>query len=303
MADKVEELEEQREYYSEGKDNGRRYLSGRLPLTLLLALVLALVVFGIFGQSPQATNSVAGSCEDTPRSYPLGFYTTCDVTFASYVSYEQAIHIVTNLGLQPSLFCPTSSAATINGQHLTLLTRWRPLSQQAIFQRWHSLLVYLTPLTIDDALLGRIWTYQLQYYTPGVVALHSFANLPNFADIGYTCGPGIIRSAVTPTTPLVLGDGPPIYSRVAFQLVPYDEALAKITNLGIRLADPCFETAYQTPNAQLPPLVQGQEAPFSVTHTLVVATSHAASTLWRSQLRATPGVSKVTSVSASYCVP
>ncbi len=115
----------------------------------------------------------------------------------------------------------------------------------------------------------------------------------------YVCSPGIPdTTAVTPSTPVLPTIGQCCsFVQVAFtSSASYDTALVAMTNLGMRLANPCHENDF-------PPPPVGQEANFAATHTLTLSTTPGASTLWRSQLSATPGVSKVTAVGASYCVP
>jgi hypothetical protein len=103
------------------------------------------------------------------------------------------------------------------------------------------------------------------------------------------------------------------YARISFAnsvfvAFTYDTALYEITNLGLRLADPCFETGAvmnSHGSAQAPVDQQGQEAGYARTHALVVATTLAASSQWRSQSRAMGGAmggaTGVAEVGASVC--
>jgi hypothetical protein len=94
------------------------------------------------------------------------------------------------------------------------------------------------------------------------------------------------------------------YVRLTFDapLVSYDDALAAVDDLGLRLADPCYERG----TAHYIPLLwhtMDQSAAFAARHALVVATTSYASTIWHDQLQATQGVATVQTVAAMISCP
>jgi hypothetical protein len=93
------------------------------------------------------------------------------------------------------------------------------------------------------------------------------------------------------------------YARIMFDgpLATYDAALALISDLGLRLADPCLEAkGYPIPSNEW--RTAGQEVPFASTHALIVGTVRAmTSTWWLRQLHATPGVGSVSALYQPTC--
>lgn len=101
-------------------------------------------------------------------------------------------------------------------------------------------------------------------------------------------------------TPLALGASQtPTYARLTFGArVSYDAALLVVSNLGLRLADPCREQAMASGqgSAWQP---AGQESAYATSHALMLASSPLASSQW--QARALPGVTDVEMSPASSC--
>jgi hypothetical protein len=217
--------------------------------------------------------SVSGNTDLMPYLGPIS------VTFAPSISYEQALRIVTNLGLQPSLECGIVQLTP----NVLPSPQWQPVGQKDAFLKNHRLLVQLTAFTPDDVSL------RLQA-TPGVkIGPHELD----------TC------SAVVYGTPLpgtALPGAAAAYVHVTFaHSVSYDTALYTISNLGLALADLCYEhekfDLYRTPTWH----PMSQEKSFIHTRTLIVETTHVTSSLWQQQLHASPGVNTITSSSSLTC--
>ncbi len=289
------------------------------PLVLALALVAC-------GQSAAATlHQATGTCTDLiGEHHPPNAILACYVTFAPTVTYAQALRTVTDLGMQPALPCASPQTIVLNGRMRDLSPHWQPVGQRALFLQLHGLVVYPNVLAEEHPLSARSWVDQLRYYSPSIIALRdatplsvaastiSVAPVPQIllndvaagGDVKYTCTPILPGPLLTGDPPLrVIHGATATYAQVAFSpTITYDTALAEVSNLGLRLADPCFETAVLIPNAPHLPAEQiGQEAGFAKTQTLIVATTLVASTLWRQQTSASVGVVAVSSASGTSC--
>jgi hypothetical protein len=215
---------------------------------------------------------------------PYGAY----VDFVPSVSYAAALRTITSLGLQTAL--PgrcfegfTSSVAASLPQHV----QWFPSGWQNM--PWgHRLWVVSTPVAAP------YWLDRLRHAS-GVAAVQSGAGLQfNCPDDPFVTSPdqaGFLNADQAGT-----------YVRLTFAapLVSYDDALATIDNLGLRLAEPCYEggVAHAIPWLWHP---MDQSASFAARHVLVVATTLYASTTWRDQLQATHGVATVQAPAATSC--
>lgn len=141
------------------------------------------------------------------------------------------------------------------------------------------------------------WVYQM-HRLPGVQRDPSLENI--YCSGGHSnAGPTPLPGAPDVLTPDQAGDQIGTYAYVTFASgVDYDTALYEVSNLGLRLADPCYEYALlanRQPEQWHP---MGQEVTFSYAHTLVVAPAPLISAvMWREQLRKLPDV---TTVDASY---
>jgi len=83
---------------------------------------------------------------------------------------------------------------------------------------------------------------------------------------------------------------PPIYIQVSFAAgTSYDQALAAVSVLGLRLADPCYEQTQLKPTWHS----MGQEPAYSATSRLTIATTGADATTWKQQLASTAAVTGV----------
>ncbi len=291
--------------------------AGRLRIKGLIvaALLGFLCAFSACGVG-SSNHTASGTCRDfVGFAHGPGFTMSCYVTFAPTVSYSQALRTMTDLGLQPILICSSRVGIPLNGQQADAAVRWQPVGQAAIYQQYHSLIVY--PSGPEATANPQYWLTQTQRLSM-ITALHDawaknevssegdavsptpriFLNHdPSGIEyVTYTCPPPILLSAVTPTTAVLLTSGEAVsYARIAFsRAVSYDSAVATVTNLGLELDDPCARTVTPNPSATtIPAEYQGQEANFARTHTLVILTSLAASTLWRQQTLASTGVESV----------
>ncbi|HUY75327.1 MAG TPA: hypothetical protein VMV29_01050 [Ktedonobacterales bacterium] len=287
----------------------------KLRMRLLAILPLAVIVaLTSCGATPTYYHTATGMCRDYTWSYPPEASFTCYVTFAPTVTYAQALRMLTDVGMQPSLHC-----WSVNGFAL-----WQPVGQRDLFAQWHSLIV-LPNTDGPNPFTGRSWVDELRFYLPGVVALHEAtpefdaryqlvvsptpryfvgATLATDDTVGYTCPPSIHGADVSPSTLIMLQQNALTYARISFApAISYDAALYDTVNLGLWLADPCYETynpiATQTPK---PSYVQGQEVGFARTHSLVVTPGSGASNLWQRQARGLAGATGEADVGGSVCV-
>lgn len=294
----------------------------RLLVCLLVPIAAMLVACG---QTSVAANVVSGTCSDiSGEHHPPTALISCYITFAPTVSYAQALRVVTNLGLQPALPCLPVTPTTINGKEIDLETLWQPAGQQQLFQQEHGLVVIQTPLAVEQQSISRSWLDELKYFSSVVTALHDaapastvngdpvtslvpqvFLNSVATNGVRYTCPPAMLPSEVTPTTPVLLTDNAlPIgtYAQVSFsRTTSYDSALSEVTNLGLRLADPCYEATIDSSSATTAASQPGQEGSFAKTNRLIVAVTRVTSMLWQGQTSALAGVVSVEPLGSSAC--
>jgi len=228
-----------------------------------------------------------------PSSFPL--------YFDSSVSYDDALRAVTDLGLQPSLECGYEDDVKA-GRVITNM-QWQPAGQRAVFMQEHRLFVALTPLAPPD------WTTRIKL-VPGLLPYRQEdASQPHYCPNG-SAGWGatpVDSGGASPTSLDTSGPPPTVLdyaqaasspiTRVVFApLTTYDEALYAISNLGLRLADPCYERAqaanYPTPT---PWPGAGQEQRFAATHDLIVAAAPLVTPVdWDQKVKSLTGVTNVT---------
>ena len=190
------------------------------------------------------------------------------VNFSSSTTYQQALQMVTNLGLQTSVICTEG---------------WADSDTSSAFSQSHTLLVQSTVASAP------LWMSRL-LSTPGVENAQSADGAVNCPMIPVT----------NPPPPSYLGSQEAgKFIRVTFaSSIPYADALEGVDGLGFRLADPCYEQARaqgKKPTWHL----MSQEAPYEASPGLLLAITTWNSTTWQTQVRALPGV---TAVSAPYTV-
>jgi hypothetical protein len=208
------------------------------------------------------------------------------VDFDTSISYVDALRELTDLGVQPAVFCGFQSdmdaGTAIRG------SVWLPAGQRQRFQQEQRMWVMET-----IAASAGDWSYRM-YHTPGFHRDPSLAN--------YSCtdgGAAVSDPTYHPGAPEVLtmeqiGSQIGTYAYVTFvPSVDYDAALFDVSNLGLRLADPCYEQSHLPHHQAQPWHLMGQEITFSYSHALVVAPAPLISaTVWRDQLRKLPDVAE-----------
>jgi hypothetical protein len=208
---------------------------------------------------------------------PLAGY----VYFVPSVPYAAALRTITSLGLQTALPC---SGGTMSGsQHL----QWSPMGEQNLLGG-HRLWVVITPVAAPS------WLSRLSHAS-GVASVQSGAGLQ------FNC-PALLPVTSPDQAGFLNPDEAGTYVRVTFDapLVSYDDALTTVDNLGLRLADPCYERGV----AHAIPVLwhtMDQSASFAASHVLVVATTIYASTRCHNQLQAILGVATVQAPAAISC--
>lgn len=243
-----------------------------------ICCVLAVAISGC------GSSSAPSAYAPPPLAFPVGF--------DAAVSYYTALQEVTNLGLHPAAYCGYKS--DLDAGWVIVGDAWKPSGQRDVFAREHRLWVSETPLLApdSDARLNAL---------PGV---QNLARSPTPQTAYCTNGNGTAT-----TSPRVLSYPqplPPPYASVAFAPgVEYMQALYDVSNLGLRLADPCYEQNLTRPQASGTTVSwhpMGQTASFATSQSLVVAPAPLASaTTWLDQLHALPMVRAVTSPYTPSC--
>lgn len=217
------------------------------------------------------------------------------VLFDASVSYADALREMTYLGVQPAVFCGYPSAVDA-GQ--VIKSKWLPAGQRDRFQQEHHMWVVKTITASPDWLK--------LYRLPG---FHTASSSQNFG-----CSDGHANAGPPPPqgAPDVLTLNPAdnqvikqigIYAHVTFAAgVDYDTALYDVSNLGLRLANPCYERSllpHQHPEQWQP---MGQEIAFGNSHGLVVAPVPLVSAVtWRDQVRTLPNVASAETAYHPVC--
>lgn len=195
------------------------------------------------------------------------------VDFTPATSYATALQTITDLGLQTALPCSGGAYQT-----------WVPMGERDLLQM-HRLWVLATPIAAP-AWFGRLRT------TPSVTNIDG-------GPFRFACP----NSPVPPVGPVSLGeDAPTVYMRVTFGTATagYDDALAQVADLGLRLADPCYERSW---TRHLPVFwhSMGQAGAFASGRALVVATTEVAPTTWQDRLGQSASVSGIEAPYAPSC--
>lgn len=200
------------------------------------------------------------------KGVPTGVVDSASITFTNATSYQQALRMITDLGLQTSNACALS---------------WKPQSAAQGFAESHNLLVV--------AMVGSapLWLYRLKA-SPNVSGVN--------VNPVFSCPMELANQQPLYIPRNQIGT----YVRVTFSGGSYDATLNAINNLGFRLANPCYEQARARGSKPAWSLM-GQETTFAQTHSLLLATTNINATTWRSQLSALPGVTQVTAPFKASC--
>ncbi|HVB72399.1 MAG TPA: PQQ-binding-like beta-propeller repeat protein [Ktedonobacteraceae bacterium] len=188
--------------------------------------------------------------------------------FSNAITYQQAIRLITDLGLHTYANCTFD---------------WKAAGNSDVYSSDHLLTV---AATVNSAPL---WFNRLQAAS-GVIRL--------YAGGIYHCP----IERYDPNALKMLGQN----TRTTFVQVTfanssgYDSALDGVNNLGFRLANPCYEQA-RARGDKPTWSTAGQENPFAQAHTLVLSTTGNNATVWMQQLRSLAGVTKVDAPVATVC--
>ena len=113
-------------------------------------------------------------------------------------------------------------------------------------------------------------------------------------------------SATPPTgsdNDILLPDQIGEYAQVTFDQSPtpvYGDALDDVLNLGLRLANPCYEKALA--DGKSPAWhTMGQEDAYAANHTLHVATTNETGNLWQQQVQALPASARSMATRQAAC--
>ncbi|MGH2502936.1 MAG: hypothetical protein ACRDID_10510 [Ktedonobacterales bacterium] len=249
-------------------------------LTALVALLLTGCgsdVFGLSSGTPTATEETG--LQFAPDYSLDRIYPSADLRFQPSVSYAAAVETVTSLGLQPLSPCTGAMGST---------TPWRPISQQKDFaaQDTHGdLQVTVTSLTAPNWLQRLATTSGVRLVYDGPVYCPS------------------ISGDLTPVPGRLYFGGyqaPTEYLAVTFSSTSpdsYAQRIVEVSELGFRLANPCFEQ--HKPQLAWPGA--SQQAPFTASGRLILATTDANSQAWRTQLQAVDGIAQIVAPYAPAC--
>lgn len=253
-------------------------------------LICILLLF-LAGCGSNATQQAAQTARITNQSAAV-------VSFTSKTSYAYALRTITDLGLQTTNFC---MAAIVNSKgEIVGGLPWTHLDNKAYFVASHGIetsgMIGGTPTVVDTIQLPSLsvlttplaptdWVARLEAAS-GVAGVDTNA-VTDCPNIGQTSA-----GTVTSLPPKQAGT----YIRVLFSadVATYDNALYLISNLGLRLADPCYEHENEQLKDWHP---MGQETQFFKSRTLVIATTLVSPTDWRTRL---PDTQDVVSVAAPF---
>ncbi len=194
------------------------------------------------------------------------------VTFTAATTYDQAVHLVTDLGLWPVYPCYSQTAAQGG-------LAWAPSDEASIYA-----LIPAAPTLWVSGLSQPAARSQLSMPADPLAAPDWLARLGALSAVQSI-------DENTWSCPLLSGnpgDGvylnqPPTPSQdVSVTFTPntsYSQAIMSLLSLGYRLADPCYEAA--STRAVWRPM--GQETRYATTATLVVALTERNSSQWRTQ--------------------
>lgn len=155
--------------------------------------------------------------------------------------------------------------------------------------------------------------HQLRFISTLASRTDWFARLkvtPGILDVSYKsviyC-PSVVYGVPAPGVAIPLNAGEAgDFVRIAFSsaIGTYDDALYVVSNMGLQLADPCYEQAQLYPQGKPRPSwhSMGQEQAFAMTQTLIVQTiKRVTSSLWQQQLHALSGAVSIQTPYASKC--
>jgi hypothetical protein len=216
------------------------------------------------------------------------------VTF-SFTSYTDALRAVTDLGLRPSgSVCGSGFHNYVSGTQAWRGPWWQPVGVEAAFDQRGGFVVRATPAAASDW-LDRLRS-TLGAHIQTVYTTMTPANCP--ARIAEGTPPAdAVRSVPREQVDSVLHV---TFARSARSAPGYETALKSVSELGLRLADLCYEQARAQGKAPAWHTI-GQEAAFARDGALVLAVGPEASEQWRAQAAAMNGVLGVDAPYATAC--
>jgi hypothetical protein len=241
-------------------------------------IALGFIFTALICSGCSSSTTISSNQGSVPWDYDFGY-----VSFPQAYTYGHALQIVTDMGLQPAYVCSISYTDYRNG----VQAQWTPVGQEQSFELNRGLLIRATYLAPSN------WKDQLQSMKG--IRENGLLQIPQCV--------ATISGKPKSSAPLILNSSQPIlYSQIEFNSsTNYIQALSGISNLGLRLADVCYEAKWL--NNQAPEWHQmGQEETFATSHSLLIATSPGVtSTLWKQQSALLPGVTRITSIYPVNC--
>lgn len=260
--------------------------------TLAACFVMASLLLAACGGQTLAGSKRMAAATATPSSKlyyrgdgPGSWYPYAQVTFTRSTSYATALRIVTDLGLQPASPC----SGTDGGPN----TRWQAngLGQSDIYAE--DIREGLAPILWVFVASRSVYDYDVTLYYaapsdwPVRLSQQNAVTLVDDRTKGCTAGPSGDLTPIPGQVYFLDPAQPPMYIRVSFAAgTSYDQAMAAVSALGFRLADPCYEQAQPRPTWH----PMGQETAFAASSGLTVATTGANAITWKQQLASTNGV-------------
>lgn len=222
---------------------------------------------------------------------PLSSSALTLVSFTASTSYTTAISAIVNLGLRHTAPCENSVIVPVGAT--ARWTRWESLDEQSSFDGGapKSLWVTSTILAPGD------WLDRLQ----SLAMVTSLTQSVNMSCGGYQADATPVAGTPYFLTSAELG----AYARVtvgqggdAEHVLSYGQALARLNDLGLRLAAPCRERRLAASSSSaLDWTPVGQQQQYVATRQIVVAPTTDASNLWQTQAR---GIAAGTVVETPY---
>ncbi|MGB8347000.1 MAG: hypothetical protein WCD86_19080 [Ktedonobacteraceae bacterium] len=246
---------------------------------LIGSMLLVLTHFHI----PKTSQGYPGSGQTTsalPTTSPQ--ITFAFIAFTEATSYPQALRIVTDLGLQPTSPC---IGTILNSDGKISSWFWWGPQAEGFAGYPHGMYIAPTPLASSD------WLARLRALS-NVTAIQT-THFVFYCQLDHTGTPP--PSAIVALAPQQAGT----YLTVTFspRAGSYDQALQEISNLGLRLADPCLERIGKRPGSGYS---AGQEQKYAATHMLLATTPFSPNN-WQKQLAALAGVTSFHILTSITC--
>ena len=263
---------------------------------LLLVTVSAAALTGCAGataagqtKAPQATATTSpdakllfGGGASLARPYPFAEISFTDLT----LSHAASIATVTDLGVMLHAPCTAPGAPWQPAETTDV-----PVSSPALPDVWVvGPVSQFLDFSLGDPLAPGDWLHKLAAL-PMVTQVHDATVFcPLIPLSGFTPGAGAYLDPATWKTPT--------YLHVTFApTLGYAQAVATISDLGFRLADPCYEQTKPTPAWH----AMGQKQSYAASNSLTLALTDANATLWRQQLAKMAGVSGFSVLAGKGC--